>query len=73
MDGAIVIDQNINQIRDDDDYSPYRGGQDYNEDAQFVSSGYTFKETSDDDDLGLSNDADSGDADYDDGDAGFDE
>ena len=64
--------QNINQIRDDD-YSPYRGGQDYNEDAQFVSSGYTFKETSDDDDLGVSGDSDNDETGYDDGDAGFDE
>ncbi|MDY3013932.1 MAG: DNA-directed RNA polymerase subunit beta, partial [Evtepia sp.] len=51
--------QNINQIRDDDYYEPY------NEDAQFSAAGYTFKETSDDDDLGLSTGA-GGDADDDD-------
>ena len=59
--------QNINQIRDDDYYDSY------NEDAQFSAAGYTFKETSDDDDLEVSgSDPDSG-ADDDYGDGKYDE
>ncbi len=65
--------RSINQIRDDDDYSPYRNN-DYNEDAQFVSAGYTLKESSDDDDLAVSASSDGEDEDsYEDGDAGFEE
>ena len=65
--------RSINQIRDDDDYSPYRNN-DYNEDAQFVSAGYTLKESSDDDDLAVSGSSDGEDEDsYEDGDAGFEE
>ena len=64
--------QNINQIRDDD-YGPYRGGSDYNEDAQFSAAGFTFKETSDDDDLSISGANGDEDDSYDDGDAGFEE
>ncbi len=65
--------RSINQIRDDDDYSPYRNN-DYNEDVQFVSAGYTLKESSDDDDLAVSGSSDGEDEDsYEDGDAGFEE
>ena len=42
--------QNINQIRDDDDYGPYR---EEGADAQFSAAGYTIKESSDDDDLAV--------------------
>ena len=63
--------QNINQIRDDD-YSPY-SNHDYNEDAQFSAAGFTFKESSDDDDLDVTGGSDDGEDSYEDGDAGFEE
>ena len=51
--------QNINQIRDDD-IRDDRNAENYNEDAQFAAAGYTFKESSDDDDLDVGEDLDEG-------------
>ena len=51
--------QNFNQIKDD--YYPA-----YNEENQFSAAGFTFKESSDDDDLGVSGaEEDAGDEAYD--------
>ena len=63
--------QSINQIRDDD-YSPYTNHE-YNEDAQFSAAGFTFKETSDDDDLDVSGASADEEDNYEDGGAGFEE
>ena len=63
--------QSINQIRDDD-YSTYRS-HDYNEDAQFSAAGYTFKETSDDDDLEVTGASLDMEDSFEDGDAAFEE
>ena len=63
--------QSINQIRDDD-YSPYTNHE-FNEDAQFSAAGYTFKETSDDDDLDVTGAGQDEEDSFEDGDAGFEE
>ena len=59
--------QNFNQIRDDDYYTPY------NEDAQFSEAGYTFKATSDDDDLDVAAPTADGDVEDDYGDGSSEE
>ena len=64
--------RSINQIRDDDDYSPYTN-HDYNEDAQFSAAGYTIKESDDDDDLAVTGASDQEEDGYEDDDADIEE